>query len=215
MTDSDILNSQMPPTRRRILIALKEHGGLTADELGKELGITSVAVRQHLTNLELGQLVDHEQVKRATGRPTFVYHLTGPAHLLFPSSYDQLAIQVLRTVKDLFGQQAIDLIFEQRKQEQIERYRADVNGETLRDRLEQLTRLRQADGYMATWEDLADGSYLLHQRNCPILRVAEWCDAACGQEMALFADLLDVEITRQRHQAMGDATCSYQIRARS
>ena len=69
MTTSDVFTIQMPATRRRILIALKEQGGLTADELASLLGISSVAVRRHLTNLERDQLVDHEQAQRGMGRP--------------------------------------------------------------------------------------------------------------------------------------------------
>ncbi|NIO06893.1 MAG: winged helix-turn-helix transcriptional regulator, partial [Deltaproteobacteria bacterium] len=45
MMTSDVLTTHVPATRRRILIALKERGGMTADELAEKLGISSVAVR--------------------------------------------------------------------------------------------------------------------------------------------------------------------------
>ena len=80
MMTSDVLITHMPATRRRILIALKERGGMTADELAENLGISSVAVRRHLTNLERDRLVDHKQVQRGMGRPSYVYRLTEAAH---------------------------------------------------------------------------------------------------------------------------------------
>jgi predicted ArsR family transcriptional regulator len=213
MMTRDVLTNQMPATRRRILIALKERGGMTADELAENLGISSVAVRRHLTNLERDRLVDHEQVQRGMGRPSYVYRLTEAAHQIFPHNYDQLASYFLEAIQDLFGQEAVGRIFEHRTRGLAQSYRPLVSGE-LPDRLEQLTRLREADGYMPAWEQQKDGTYVLRQYHCPILHVAEGCDEACAHELALFVDLLDAEVTRQSHQVTGDAECSYQIRAR-
>jgi len=209
---SDVLTTQMSATRRRILIALKERGGMTADELAEKLGISTVAVRRHLTNLERDALVDHEQVQRGMGRPSYIYQLTETAHRIFPNNYDQIASYFLEVIQELFGQQAVERIFEHRTQALTESYRPQVNSEYLPDRLEQLTRLREVEGYMPAWEEQEDGTYVLHQYNCPILHVAEGCSEACAHELSLFVDLLDAEVTRQSHQVTGDAECSYKIR---
>jgi len=214
MTTRDVLNIQMPATRRRILIALKERGGMTADELAEKLGISAVAVRRHLTNLERDRLVDHQQVQRGMGRPSYVYRLTEAAHQIFPHNYDQLASYFLEAIQDLFGPEAVERIFEHRTHELAESYRSQVDGKHLPDRLEQLARLREADGYMPVWEEQEDGSYVLRQHHCPILHVAEGCSEACAHELALFVDLLDAEVSRQSHQVTGDAECTYQIRPR-
>jgi iron-sulfur cluster biosynthesis transcriptional regulator SufR len=204
----------MPTTRRRILIALKERGGMTADELAEQFSISSVAVRRHLTNLERDRLVEHEQVQRGMGRPSYVYRLTQAAHQLFPHNYDQLASHFIQAIEELYGQEAVDRIFEHRTQGLAESYRSQVSGGDLSDRLEQLTRLREAEGYMPTWDEQEDGSFVLRQHHCPILHVAEGCHEACTHELALFVDLLDAEVTRQNHQVAGDTECSYQIRPR-
>ncbi len=214
MTTNDVLSTQMPVTRRRILIALKEQGGMTADELAERLGISSVAVRRHLTNLERDRLVDREQVQRGIGRPSYVYRLTEVADQIFPHNYDQLARNVLESIQELFGQEAVNRIFEHRTQELAQSYRPLVNGGDLPGRVEQLVQLREAEGYMPAWEEYEDGTYVLRQYHCPILHVAAGCDEACAHELALFIDLLDAEVTRQNHQVTGDAECSYQIRPR-
>jgi iron-sulfur cluster biosynthesis transcriptional regulator SufR len=212
MMTSDVLITHMPATRRRILIALKERGGMTADELAENLGISSVAVRRHLTNLERDRLVDHEQVQRGMGRPSYVYRLTEAAHQIFPHNYDQIASYFLEAIQELFGQDAVERIFEHRTQELAESYRSEVSGRDLPDRLDQLTRLREADGYMPVWEEQEDGTFVLRQYHCPILHVAEGCNEACAHELALFVDLLEAEVTRQNHQVTGDTECSYEIR---
>lgn len=215
MTHVDVLNGQMSQTRRQILIALKHNGGMTADELAQQLDISAVAVRRHLGNLERDRLVEHEQVRRAVGRPSFVYHLSEPATLLFPSSYHHLAAQVLKAVTGMFGQEAVDLIFEQRRVEMERLYGARMNGHNLRERLARLAELRTEEGYMATWEEKDDGSFVLHQHHCPIIWVAEYCGPACLEEVTMVSDLLDADVVRHSHQVAGDATCSYEIRPRA
>jgi iron-sulfur cluster biosynthesis transcriptional regulator SufR len=214
MATSDVFNTQIPMTRRRILIALKERGGMTADELAEKLGISPVAVRRHLTNLERDRLVDHTQVQRGMGRPCYVYQLTEAAHQIFPNNYDELASHVLETIQKLYGPEAVSRIFEARTQELAQFYRPLVDASDLPDRLQQLVRLREADGYMASWEQEEDGSYLLHQYHCPILRVAEGCKEACIHELALYVEILDAEVVRRSHQVGGDVECAYEIRPR-
>jgi iron-sulfur cluster biosynthesis transcriptional regulator SufR len=214
MATSDVFNSQIPITRRRILIALKERGGMTADELGEKLGISPVAVRRHLTNLERDRLVDHTQVQRGMGRPCYVYQLTEAAHQIFPNNYDELASHVLETIQKLYGPEAVSRIFEARTQELAQFYRPLIDAGNLPGRLQQLVRLREADGYMASWEQEEDGSYMLHQYHCPILRVAEGCKEACIHELALYVELLDAEVVRRSHQVGGDVECAYEIRPR-
>jgi iron-sulfur cluster biosynthesis transcriptional regulator SufR len=214
MATSDVFNTQIPMTRRRILIALKERGGMTADELAEKLGISPVAVRRHLTNLERDRLVDHTQVQRGMGRPCYVYQLTEAAHQIFPNNYDELASHVLETIQKLYGPEAVSRIFEARTQELAQFYRPLIDAGNLPGRLQQLVRLREADGYMASWEQEEDGSYMLHQYHCPILRVAEGCKEACIHELALYVELLDAEVVRRSHQVGGDVECAYEIRPR-
>jgi iron-sulfur cluster biosynthesis transcriptional regulator SufR len=214
MATSDVFNTQIPTTRRRILIALKERGGMTADELADRLGISPVAVRRHLTNLERDRLVDHEEEQRGIGRPSYVYRLTEAANRIFPNNYDQLASHVLETIQELYGPEAVSRIFEHRAQELARSYRPLITGGSLPDRLEQLIELREADGYMPALEQQEDGTYVLRQYHCPIIRVAEGCIEACSQELSLFVDLLDAEVIRQNHQVAGDKQCSYRIRPR-
>ena len=98
MADNELnkaLGDQLQPTRRRILLALKQRGGMTAAELAELLGITSMGVRRHLTTLERDRLVDYELVQRGKGRPSYVYRLTAQAENLFPKNYAGLAKELL------------------------------------------------------------------------------------------------------------------------
>ncbi len=212
---SSLVHKQMPTTRRRILRLLKEHEQLTADELAEKLGISSVAVRRHLTKLESDRLVTYEEVQRGMGRPSFVYSLGEAASSYFPRRYEELATNVLETITEMYGEEAVDAIFKMRSSDMINNYRRSVNGSSLDERLSQLTELREADGYMSTWEENEDGTFTLREANCPIIHVAEGCDSACNHDQILLEDLLDANIEREGHLANGDGACVYRIQPKT
>ncbi len=215
MESTALIHKNMPLTRRRILMLLKEKGELTADELADLLGISAVAVRRHLTKLESDQLVSYQEVQRGMGRPSFVYRLGEASGSFFPRRYEELAVNVLETIQELYGREAIDAIFRMRTNHIIENYRRKINGKTLDVRLDQLTRLRAADGYMSTWEAGVDNTFILREANCPIFHVAEGCNTACDHDLAMLTDLLQAEVVRTSHLANGDGACCYQVRPKN
>jgi DeoR family suf operon transcriptional repressor len=210
--NGSLAHKQMPATRRRILKSLKENGELTADQLADILGISSVAVRRHLTKLESNDLVAYDEVQRGMGRPSYVYRLGEAASSYFPRRYEELAADVLETIGDLYGSDAVDAIFRVRSQHLINTYRPKVTGETLEKRLDQLTLLREADGYMSTWESNKDGVFVLREANCPIIHVAQGCGSACDYDQILLEDLLDAKVERKSHLASGDGACVYHVK---
>lgn len=210
-----LINKQMPATRRRILSLLKDRSALTADELADLLKISAVAVRRHLTKLERDQLVTYKEVQRGMGRPSFVYELGEAADNFFPRRYQELALEVLVTVRDLYGEQAVDAVFQHRSDNLMEKYRRRITGNTLETRLDQLTKLREADGYMSTWQANGDGTFVLREANCPIIHAAEACGCACNQDEVLLGNLLDAEILRREHLVAGDGACCYEVRAKA
>jgi len=211
-TSGSLLYKQMPATRRRILTLLKEQGEMTADELAQHLGISSVAVRRHLTKLEGDNLVTYNEIQRGMGRPSFVYGLGEAATSFFPRKYEELASIVLETIQDLYGVEAVDAVFKMRSKHLLETYRQKVNGQTLDKRLDQITQLREADGYMSTWELDERGVFVLREANCPIIHVAEDCESACSHDQAMLEDLLDADVVRKGHLAQGDGACIYEIK---
>jgi iron-sulfur cluster biosynthesis transcriptional regulator SufR len=213
--NNPLINKHMPTTRRRILTLLKEKGRLTADELAEHLNISSVAVRRHLTKLESDQLVAYEEVQRGMGRPSFVYRLGEAASSFFPRRYEELATDVLETVQNLYGTEAVDAIFKIRSDHLVETYRHKVNGETLEKRLDQVTKLREDDGYMSTWELDKEGFIILREANCPIIHVAEGCEVACDCDRKLLERLLDANVERTEHLVRGDGACTYLIRPKA
>ena len=202
---------QMPKSRRLILMALKEHGHMTADELAAMLNISAVAVRRHLDNLKHADLAQYEEVRQAMGRPSFVYSLTAKANHIFPRNYEDLAHDMLDTIRELYGQEAVDAIFAKRFKKIKAVYSSQIDAQTLSGRLEQLVKLRRIDGYMASWQTGEEDIFILTELNCPIQNVAQGCCQACEQDLQLFSDLLEANVIRQDHLIQGDNACSYRV----
>ncbi len=213
--NTNSINKQMPLTRRRILALLKEKGKLTADELAQTLKISAVAIRRHLNKLESDQLVAYEEVQRGMGRPSYVYQLGEAASNFFPHRYEDLAVNVLETIKELYGEESVDAIFQMRSKFFIETYRPKVTGKTLNERLDQVTKLREADGYMSTWEQCDDGTFVLRESNCPIIHAVKSYECACNNDLVILSELLNAKVVRRTHLSDGDNSCSYEICAKA
>lgn len=202
-------------TRRRILTTLKKSDGLTADQLAVLLGITSMAVRKHLAALERDGLVEPRIVRRAVGRPAHVYRISSMADDFFPKHYDLVVTDLLTDLMALDGAEKVDLLLSRRS----ERTRAFLTQYVDRacnfaERVEALADGMDELGYLATCEQVDEGTYLLKQYNCAIHCVATCFPGACDHEAEIYRDLLDAEVERTTHIVAGDHMCCYLIRAK-
>jgi len=206
------VNDQLQPTRRKIILALKQRGGMTAAELAELLGITSMGVRRHLTMLERDRLVRYELVQRGKGRPSYVYALSSEAEHLFPKNYAALATELLGYLAADDSDHVIQL-FDKRAQRRIRQAQVRLDGKPLADRVAGLAQILHDEGYLAEWEQVDADTYLLSEHNCAVHDVASEFRAACGSELTfLQAVLPDAEVTREQHMMGGDLMCAYRIR---
>ncbi len=209
------VSDQLQPTRRKIILALKQRGGLTASELADMLEITSMGVRRHLTMLERDRLVRYELVQRGKGRPSYVYRLSDEAKNLFPKNYAALANELLGYLAAEDDQQVIQL-FDLRAQRRIRQARTRLDGKELADRVAGLADILHEEGYLAEWEQIDANTFELSEHNCAVQDVAQEFRAACGSELTfLQAVLADAEVTREHHMLGGDRMCAYRIRRKT
>jgi len=204
---------ESPPTRERILLLLKREGRMNANELSLAIGLTEMAIRRHMYELEKAGSVRIISVKQPMGRPYHAYELTLAADGLFPKNYDALTLDLLAELADNPDTSAlIDVMFQGRKQKLLERFAARMHNKSLEDRVAELADIQNLGGYMTEVERTGDSSYILHEYNCPIAQVADKYEQACQCELALFQELLDVPVTRTECLAKGQNRCSYHIK---
>lgn len=201
-------------TRRTLVQLLKQEGPLDANALAQRLQISAMAVRQHLYALQGEQLVTYQEEARPMGRPAKLWQLTPAADRLFPETYAELTVSLITAVTQAFGTDGLERLLAMRSQQQIESYQRQMQGdEILSQRLEALAAMRTAEGYMATVQPQADGSFLLCENHCPICAAAVACTGLCAQELEVFQAVLgpDVVIERTEHLVAGARRCAYRV----
>ncbi|ASF17300.1 MULTISPECIES: helix-turn-helix transcriptional regulator [Shewanella] len=200
-------------TTDKIIQLLKLHGPLTAKTLAEELALTTMGVRQHLQALEEAGDVDIEDRVEGRGRPTRYWGLTEQSRTHFADRHSELSLQLIDSVKMIFGDQGLDKLIEHREQTAMQQYRSAMQGMTdITSRLTKLVELRTLEGYMATQEQ-ADGVFWLLENHCPICSAATKCQNFCRSELQqfqqLFADIATV--SREEHIIDGARRCAYRI----
>jgi len=82
-------------SRGRIVASL-QRGPLTADEIAAALGLTSAAVRAHLTAMQRDGVVRRAGQRPGTTRPSQVFELTPEVEQLLSGAYLPLLIELVR-----------------------------------------------------------------------------------------------------------------------
>ncbi|WP_420959606.1 helix-turn-helix transcriptional regulator [Brucella sp. IR073] len=201
-------------TTNRMLYSLKVSGPQMAASLAEKLSITPVAVRQMLGRLHEAGLVDFEDSRESVGRPKRFWHLTDTANRQFPDNHSGMTVELLASIKAVFGNEGLDRLISHRETATLATYREGLAPfGTLTEKVEELARIRSAEGYMAEAIAMEDGSILLVENHCPICVAATACQKLCSSELSIFQSALGpaVEVRRVEHLLKGARRCAYMI----
>lgn len=220
-------------TRQAILELLKRNGPLAAQDMAARLGLTPMAVRQHLYDLADQKLVSRvatagphagadaaangEAAGAAVGRPVRAWELTAAAQTFFPDGHAELAVELITSIRQTFGEAGLQRFVEQRSQDQIEAYRTALSSAAgLKEKLTALAEARTKEGYMAEVLPDEDGGYLFVENHCPICAAATACTGICSAELQVFQAALGTEVTveRREHLLTGARRCAYAVASR-
>jgi predicted ArsR family transcriptional regulator len=198
----------------RILFHLKTLGAQTAADIGSRLGMTSAGARQHLLKLEASGLVESEDQRQGRGRPRQYWRLTPRGHDRFPDRHSDLTLDLLRSMRDVFGELGLEQLIEHRERASVIDYRKRIGEQrSLRQKLAVLAEIRSREGYMASVAQDAGQSFLFVENHCPICAAAAACQGLCRSELAIFRAVLGAEVSVERidHILAGARRCAYRI----
>ena len=130
-------------TRRAIAKLLKTEGPIDSAQLAERLGLTTMAVRQHLYALQREGLVTAEERPVPIGRPAKFWRLTREADHLFPEAYAELSVALIDSVKDAFGDEGLERVLTSRCARQRVDYGKRIKpGDSLEKKLAALAKVR-------------------------------------------------------------------------
>ena len=201
----------LTPGSRGVLDLIKRLGPVDVADLASALGTSQQAVRQHLVGLVAGGLVTVTDTRGRIGRPRRLYSICASAESLFPKTYDEFGVDLLDAVDTLQPSLVKDL-FEYRRRRRVEEAKRRLDGLPFDDRVTELGRILDEDGYLAEVARKDDDTWLIVEHNCAILEIAVRYGQACSTELSFLREVLDdARIDRVSHMVAGDLHCGYCI----
>ena len=200
----------------RVARVLLQGGPATAAELADQLQLSTAAIRRHLDTLIARGYVDasekapfgpRRRLGRGRGRPARFYTVTAQGRDAFESSYDDVAVDALRYLRDRYGDEAVADLARRRAAALVQRYSAEVEPRPEPQQAERLADLLTGDGYAANVETGPLGLQVI-QHHCPVAHVAEEFPQFCEAEREAFSELLGVRVTRLSTIATGGGVCT-------
>ena len=201
-------------TRSAVLRLLKSEGAMDSARLARKLGLTAMAVRQHLYALLREKFVTAEERPGPIGRPTKFWRLTPAADQFFPAAYAELSVALMDALGDAFGPAGVKRVLESRCSRQQHAYAQRIGANaSVPEKLRQLALIRTEEGYMAEVKRENELSFLFIENHCPICAAATACQGFCDTELNLFRNVLGPEIGVERveHIVSGNRRCAYRI----
>jgi len=214
--DNDSQGQGDERSRERMLFHLKTRGAQMAAAIAARLDMTPAGARQHLLKLEADGLVTSHDRQEGRGRPKKYWELSRQGHDRFPDRHSDLTLDLLQSVRTVFGEPGLQQLIAHREQACLSAYRAHVgDGGPLRRKLAALAEIRSREGYMAGIVEEEPGRFLFIENHCPICAAATACQGLCRSELAIFRAVLgpDVEVERIEHIPAGARRCAYRVRS--
>ena len=203
-------------SQERILLQLKSRGPQSVKILANRLEMTTMGIRQHLTDLQSRGLITPTPSEHQTrGRPVKLWKLTGQGHERFPDAHADVTVELISLIRDTLGEPTLNDLIAQRSRLHLAHYQAELDkaGDDLARRIQRLAELRSAEGYMAEVRLLPNGSWLLIENHCPICAAAEQCQQFCRSELDMFQLLLgpQTRVERVDYLLAGARRCAYRV----
>jgi len=206
----------MQTSKQQLIALLKRTGSVTVEEAAGALSVASMTARQHLVGLERDGIVQSEKVRRAMGRPHYLYSLTAKGQEMFPQRYDLFASILLDEIgklrsADLEGLEENEkrsLLIMRTTDQLAERYSYNIEGRTLEQRVSAVSDVLHLIGGFAEWCITEDG-FEIRDYNCCFARLVSEQQSDCQWHVRLLTRLLDWPVRHELTHSERTECCRY------
>ena len=212
----------------QILEYMQRNGSATIKDLEQLLGITTTAVRQHLTTLQMEGYIERKAVNTGVGRPHHTYTVTEQGRNLFACHCDDLALTLLQEVFALEGKERTNILLARVSNRLANRYASSVRSKVLQERVEELATALHQRGVLAdvttngqdaiilhTYNDVTTNgqdAIILKTYNCPYHELAQEHREICEMDKAMLRQVLGSEVALTNCMMDGHHGCSFEVR---
>ena len=201
-------------TRDAVVGLLMNRGQATAADIGEALGITTTAVRRHLDNLldagDVRTAAPSGLGSRGRGRPAKEFLLTATGRRRLGQGYDALAVDALRALREVGGEEAVRTFARRRAEQAIG---AATVGPGVPDPVDGARRIAASlsdAGFSADAREVGNGVQIC-QHHCPVSEVASEFPELCEAEISAIEQALGTHVQRLATIANGDRACTTHV----
>lgn len=196
--------------RLEILNTLKRTRGLSVNQLVTKMKMSYMGIKQHCLTLERDGYLDTWRRPQKMGRPEMVYRLTRRTHDLFPCDSNEMTLQLLKSVGEIYGPNAPEKLLYSVFERKTAALKAKVKGETVAERAKWLAKQREADGFMSSFTtEVKDGGPQLLECHSPIMNLLEEYPILARLEQDLVEAILRVPVRREETRTSGLYECAF------
>lgn len=177
---------------------LKLSGGLPVSELARRIEASYMAVKQYCEDLkDLGYLERSRIPRSEVGRPEIFYRLTAKADALFPQAGTSFSVEILDSLKPIFGDSAPDrLLFQYFQQQQEQWLPRLAKAKSLVEKATMLAGLREKSGCFGRCKYDPEKGFRIEEYHHPLQRIFEKYPRAMAMEHRMMEQLLGTKVVR-------------------
>jgi DeoR family transcriptional regulator, suf operon transcriptional repressor len=188
------LRKQLLDTTRGRIVTLLRGGGLTADDIASELGLTRSAVRVQTTAMERDGVVIRVGKRPGTTRPSHVFELTPEVEQLLSNAYIPLLMHLVGEFADALPARQVDTLLRRAGQ----RFGKELSGGkrltgSLADRVEMASAMMNEQLGALTHVE-RNGSYVIHGTGCPLSALTGKHPRVCLAMESLVAEIVGAPV---------------------
>jgi predicted ArsR family transcriptional regulator len=195
----------------QIIEYMQRNGSATIKDLEQLLGITTTAVRQHLTTLQAEGYIERKAVHTGVGRPHHTYAVTVKAQEIFGCHCDDLALTLLEEVFALEGKEQTARLLNRVSNRLASKYERSVRSNLLVERVGELAGALYQRGVLTDVQTNDDNTFTLHTYNCPYHELAQDHREICEMDEAMLRQVLGSDVNLTNCMMDGHQGCSFVV----
>ena len=205
------LLSEIGRTQRlEILNTLKRTRGLSVNELVAKMKMSYMGIKQHCLTLERDGYLDTWRRPQKMGRPEMVYRLTRRTHDLFPSDSNEMTLELLKSVAEIYGPNGPEKLLFHLFERKTAALKEKVKGDTLAERVKWLVKQREAEGFMSQFiNDEKEGGPQILECHSPIMNLLDQYPIIGRLEQDMVEAVLGTPVRREETRNSGLYECAF------
>ncbi len=195
----------------QILEYLQRNPSATIKDFEILLGVTTTAVRQHLSALQASGYLDRREERSGVGRPHYIYVATDAARELFACRCDVLALTMLQEMYGMVGAEQMGSLLKRVGARLAERYAESVTAAELQQRVEEMAGALGRQGVLTDVSTVGGNAIALKMYNCPYHDLAIAHREICDMDQLMMQQALGADVSLDDCIMDGHGSCSFVI----